>query len=160
MTQVTESLLADRYFCIGKTKNEMQEVLFQRENLTIHYHHGHGYLVLEWNGFAEGKNFRELADEIIAAIGKTKAKSVLSDNTNWKVISPNDQGWAAHNWFPRLEEQGVKRLATVLSNDIFNRAAERSIEGMAEVDCLQIRNFGSLDEARSWLTESKSIINC
>lgn len=137
----------------------MQEVLFQHENLTIHYHHPHGHLVLEWRGFTEGKIFRELSDEIIVAIEKTKAKSILSDNTNWKMIPPNDQGWAAHNWFPRMEGKGVKRLATVLSNDIFNRAAERSIEGMAEVDCLQIRNFGSIDEALSWL-ESKSTINC
>ncbi len=38
-------------------------------------------------------------------------------------------------------------LATVLSTDYFNRLAERSIEDMAVLDCMQTKNFNSVGQA-------------
>jgi hypothetical protein len=127
-------------------------VLFSNANLTIGLDEQDDYLHLKWNGFAGSETFRNVANEIIRAIENTKVTRILSDNTDWKVISPNDHGWAANHWFPQAEKKGIKFLATVLSNDYFNRAAERSIESIAEVDCMQIRNFSSVDKAVEWLS--------
>lgn len=134
----------------------MSTILFENKNVTIIYYEDKDYLLVKWNGFIRSEEFREAAGEIIKAVEKTRSKFVLSDNTKWKVISPNDHGWAAYNWFPEAEAKGVRRLATVLSSDYFNRAAEKSIEGMADVDCMEIRNFTEPDEALTWLIESKS----
>lgn len=138
----------------------MPVVLFENPYLTIRFHRKEDYLFLKWNGFSGSENFRKLASEIISAIEETKTTRILSDNTDWKIISPNDHGWAANNWFPQAEAKGVKLLATVLSSDYFNRAAERSIEEMADVDCMQIKNFGSVEQALAWLTESKNLQKC
>lgn len=137
----------------------MSMTLFENKNITIIHDLENGYLLIKWSGFMKSDEFREAAREIIKAIGKTNAKSILSDNTNWKVISPNDHGWAANHWFPEAEASGIKKLATVRSNDYFNRAAEKSIEEMAEVQCMEIKNFKSMEDASKWLTESK-IQNC
>lgn len=56
------------------------------------------------------------------------------------------------NGFSKAEEKGIKMLATVLSADYFNRLAERSIENMAVLDCMQIKNFNSVGQALEWLT--------
>jgi hypothetical protein len=85
----------------------------------------------------------------------TKADSTLSDNTNWKGINPNEHGWAANTWFPEAERKGVRKLATILSNDYFNRIAEKNIEGIADVNCMQIKTFTDHEQSRSWLMSSK-----
>lgn len=138
----------------------MSTTLFQNNNVTVIYHNDKDYLFIKWNGFVKGDEFRKAAGEIIKGIEKTHTKFVLSDNTDWKVISPNDHGWAAYNWFPEAEAKGVRKLATVLSTDYFNRVAEKSIEGMADVRCMEIKNFKTTDEALAWLTEKKAVQNC
>lgn len=135
----------------------MSVIIFENPNLTIFYYEDKDYLLLKWSGFVSSDSFRFLANTILSAIDKTKTKRILSDNSDWKVIPPNDHGWAANNWFPKAEEKGITMLATVVSSDYFNRAAEQSIENMAEVTEMQIKNFGSFDEALSWLTNSKSL---
>lgn len=71
------------------------------------------------------------------------------------MISPNDHGWAAYNWFPAAEAAGIRKLATVLSINYFNRLAEKSIEGMADVERMEIRNFHTPEEALNWLTQKE-----
>lgn len=135
----------------------MSTILFENKNLTIFYYEDKDYLLLKWNGFTGSEGFRLLGARILEAIDKFKIQKILSDNTNWKVITPNDHGWAANTWFPEAERKGIRMLATVLSEDYFNRAAERTIEGLADVERMQIRNFHSYDEALSWLSSSKNI---
>ncbi len=113
----------------------MTQVFFNNKNLTIIFYEDKNYLFLKWNGFIPSQEFKALANKILSAIDKTKTHAVMSDNTNWKVINPNDHGWAANHWFPAAEKKGIRKFATVLSNDFFNRAAEKNIEGMANVTC-------------------------
>ena len=134
----------------------MPVTLFENKSVSIRYHTDSDYLFVKWSGFISSDEFRQSAAEIIKAVEHTGTKRILSDNTEWKAISPNDHGWAAYNWFPEVEAKGVRKLATLLSTDYFNRAAEKSIEGMADVDCMEIRNFTRTDEALSWLTTSKA----
>lgn len=138
----------------------MHTTLFESKTLSIVYNHRHDYLHLKWSGFSEGKEFTDLAEEVLRAIATTKTTRILSDNTSWKAIAPNDHGWAANTWFPMAETQGVRKLATVLSDDLFNRIAERSIEGMADVNCIKIRNFESAQEATAWLTGPETLTKC
>jgi hypothetical protein len=129
--------------------------LFENKNLSITHDEKKGYLFLKWNGFLNSDGFRKAALEVIKAIVQTKAQAILSDNTEWKIITPNDYGWAAYNWFPEAEIKGIKKLATILSSDYFNRISEKSIENMAEVRCMEIRNFQTIEEAQKWLDMPK-----
>lgn len=129
----------------------MPIVLFENKYLTIRHHEVDQTLLLTWRGFIPSVSFRELACEVIKAVDESNARKILSDNREWKIISPNDQGWAANHWFPKAEEKGVQVLATVLSNDIFNREAERNVEGMANLKLMQVKNFNTEEEALRWL---------
>lgn len=129
----------------------MSQILFENKNLTIIFYEDKNYLFLKWSGFIPSEEFKALATEILSAIDKTETHAVMSDNTDWKVINPNDHGWAANHWFPAAEKKGISKFATVLSNDFFNRAAENNIEGMADVNCMQIKNFTTAEEAMKWL---------
>lgn len=135
----------------------MLSLLFENKHLTITHYKTDQYLLLTWKGFISSTEFRTLACEIIKAVEKIKVKKILSDNTEWKIISPNDYSWAASHWFPKAEEHGIEEMATVLSKDTFNRLAERTVQNMADVSGMQIKNFESLQEATAWLT-AKSIL--
>lgn len=134
----------------------MQE-LFHHKNLIILFHNQSGILELNWMGFPTGEGFREIAVKVIEIIKRTGVKKILSDNTLWKVISPNDQGWAAMHWFPEAEKAGVTQLASVLSDNIFHVASERSIQNMAEVKCMTVRNFRDKTEAFKWLWDETTV---
>jgi len=129
----------------------MSTLLFEDKHLSIRHNKEDETLILTWRGFIPSVYFRELACEIIKAVDESKVRKILSDNREWKIISPNDQGWAANHWFPKAEEKGVQALATVLSNDIFNREAERNVEGMANLKHMQVKNFNTEEEALRWL---------
>lgn len=135
----------------------MSQILFENKNLTIVFYEDKNYLFLKWNGFIPSEDFKVLANEILSAIDKTKTEAILSDNTDWKVINPNDHAWAANHWFPTAEKKGVRKLATILSHDYFNRAAEKNIEGMANVNCMQIKNFINPEDSLEWLHTVKPL---
>ncbi|MEO5602809.1 MAG: hypothetical protein ABIR06_17955 [Cyclobacteriaceae bacterium] len=135
----------------------MARIIFENPSITIFYYEDKDYLFIKWHGFTQSEPFRNAATQILKTIEITKTTSILSDNTNSKVISPNDHGWAAFNWFPQAEAKGIKMLATVLSADYFNRASEKVIEDMAEIKYMKIKNFSSVDEASKWLQESKKL---
>lgn len=132
----------------------MSSLLFENKHLIINHDQDNNYLILIWKGFIPSDQFRTLACEIIRAVEKTKVTKILSDNTEWKIISPNDYSWAANHWFPKAEESGVRQLATVLSADYFNRHAERTVEGMADIERLTIRQFEKIADAVHWLASS------
>ena len=134
--------------------------LFEDEHLTILHYQAEEYLLLKWSGFSEGPEFKALANEVLKAVAQTRTKRILSDNTNWTAIAPNDRGWAANSWFPKVEEIGVRKLATVLSKDLFHRIAERSIQDMADADCIRIKNFDSTEDAHAWLTQNEASPKC
>lgn len=133
----------------------MLSLLFENKHLTINYDSNEEYLLLNWKGFIPSAEFRSLACEIIKAVEKLNVKKILSDNTAWKIISPNDYSWAAGHWFPKAEQSGILKMATVLSGDAFNRLAERTVQRMAEVTKMEIRNFENFSEARAWLSVVK-----
>lgn len=135
----------------------MSQILFENKNLRIIFYEDKNYLFLRWNGFMPSEDFKLLASQILSAIDTTNAEAILSDNTNWKVINPNDHAWAANHWFPTAEKKGIRKLATILSQDYFNRAAEKNIEGMADVNCMQIKNFNNHEDSVRWLQTTKSL---
>jgi hypothetical protein len=130
----------------------MLSLLYENKHLSITHYKDDQYLLLTWKGFIPSSEFRSLACEIIKAVENTRVNKILSDNTEWKIISPNDYSWAANHWFPKAEESGIKQMATVLSKDTFNRQAERTVQNMADISGMKIRNFERLAEASDWLT--------
>lgn len=127
--------------------------LCESSHLDIRFNSDLGFIELLWKGFIPSTEFRELANKIFDALDKTGAKRILSDNTSWKIISPQDQGWAANKWFPMAEAKGVVKLGSILSLDIFNRSAERTSQSLTEIEKMQVRNFTNREDALDWLAK-------
>jgi hypothetical protein len=105
---------------------------------------------IEWQGWAKPAEFRAANDALVEAIRDHGATKVLGDSGQIKVIQKSDQDWVNRDWFPRILDAGLTRLAMVLPasglakmniDDMVGRVSSR----------LEVAYFATLGEARTWL---------
>jgi hypothetical protein len=78
----------------------------------------------------------------------------LADGRNMKAIKQSDQDWIVEEFFPRAVAAGLRRFALVIpENDLAMTTVDQLMHRLpaAKVD---VAYFPTVDEARSWLTES------
>ena len=134
------------------------DTIYTSDHLTIEHDVANSMLSLTWIGETTGGQFRDLATSVLTSIEATRADKIVSDNSKWRIISPNDYGWAASFWFPMAEDQGIKRLATIQSEDIFHAAAEKEIQHMADTSRMRIATFKKREDALRWVLDSANAI--
>jgi hypothetical protein len=76
----------------------------------------------------------------------------LSEQTELKVLSKEVQDFLVGNCFPELEQNGLRKVAVLLAEDIFAQATVTNVNTKATVGKLQINTFGSSHKAHDWLT--------
>lgn len=110
---------------------------------------------MEWQGWAAPAEFRAANDALVQAIQDHHSSRVLGDSRQIKVIQKTDQDWVNGDWFPRILEAGLTRMALVIPvsglakmniDDLVGRVANR----------LDVAYFATLDEARTWLASPSS----
>ncbi|SDW10190.1 hypothetical protein [Paenibacillus sp. CF384] len=69
-------------------------------------------VVIRWNSFATGDNFREPLDKLIEIAVIKKAKKALFDNSHILVMK-DDMKWLSDEWLPRLKNAGIQYTAIV-----------------------------------------------
>ncbi|GGK57643.1 hypothetical protein ACD591_15525 [Rufibacter glacialis] len=87
----------------------------------------HRMIVLHWQDFVPSEVYREGLLEAIQVSRKEHLLSWVMDMKHMKVIRQADQEWTLSTWFPQFQLLGVKRLAFVVSDDIFNQMAVSSM---------------------------------
>jgi hypothetical protein len=105
---------------------------------------------IEWQGWAKPAEFRAANDALVVAIKEHNATRVLGDSGQIKVIQKSDQDWVNQDWFPRILDAGLTRLAMVLPG---SGLAKMNIDDMVSrvAGRLDVAYFATLGEAREWL---------
>lgn len=110
---------------------------------------------LTWTGFAEGEQFREGLRKGLELLQTKKLNGWLADLRLMGVIDPDDEDWTNNEWFPIIIGAGLKNMALVPSNDVFNQmSVDSMISQIPETD-LTVRYFASVEEAAEWLKSRK-----
>lgn len=104
---------------------------------------------ITWKKYATGAQYRhviELAYETIVLEGATKW---LSDSTNAGVVSYTEQAWLQEVMIPKGIKSGLKKVAIVVSQNIFNKIYLNNIKE----NLTQFSNnyFDNIDDAHKWL---------
>ncbi|WP_157593161.1 hypothetical protein [Rufibacter tibetensis] len=116
----------------------------------------HHSLVLHWNGFVPSEVYRDGLMEAIQDSRKEGIQSWVMNMKHMKVIRQADQEWTLSTWFPQFQLLGVKRLAFVVSDDIFNQMAVSSmIATIRPRFHAELEYFQELDSAVRWAQENK-----
>ena len=110
-------------------------------------------VVVEWEGWANSKEFADLLDAEVRALRKHHGTGLLADCRRQKVIKPEDQLLADTVWLPKALAAGLKRFAVVLPT---SGLAEMNIRGaLARIPdtAMQVAYFATIDDAKAWLAE-------
>ena len=82
----------------------------------------------------------------------------LADGRNMKVIKQADQDWIVQEFFPRALAAGLRRIALVIpKNDRAMTTVDQLMHRLPGAK-VEVAYFPTVDEARSWLTESPAIL--
>ncbi|HET6311945.1 MAG TPA: STAS/SEC14 domain-containing protein [Candidatus Nitrosotalea sp.] len=109
-------------------------------------------VLVEWEGWADSTEFKELLDAEIRALQQHRGSRVLADCRQQKVINPADQERANREWLPRALMTGLKRFAVVLPKSGLAEMNIRDALGKVPDIELQVAYFATVEEARAWLT--------
>ena len=108
-------------------------------------------VVMEWNGYATSKQFKEGTELMLNTLIKNNCSKVLADIKDMKIIAMEDQQWLNEEFLPRATKFGFKAIAIIKPDYYFNKVAVETISYKADKDKLTINFFDNTKEAREWL---------
>ncbi|RNI23590.1 hypothetical protein EFB08_18855 [Rufibacter latericius] len=113
-----------------------------------------------WNGFLSSHEFQEAVLACIGLIEENGITRWLADNPKMKAIRQADQAWFVEVIMPRLLQSSLRRMATLVSEDLFNKmAVEQMIQRAGNLHHLAMCDFKDEGEAMLWLMAPFSVEN-
>ncbi|WP_205503605.1 STAS/SEC14 domain-containing protein [Rufibacter psychrotolerans] len=105
-----------------------------------------------WNGFLSSEEFREATQKCIELMEEQGITRWLADNRKMRVIRQADQQWFAETIIPRMLNTSLRRIATLVSEDVFNKmAVEQLMQRANSKEQMTIRDFNQEAAALAWL---------
>ena len=102
---------------------------------------------------AHNDQFQEACNFSLELLEEKKVNKMIADNTKSKVVSVESQNWLMEDWFPRAYELGYRASAVVVSNDIFNKVAVKSIVNKMDKGKFTVHYFEDLETAKTWVEQ-------
>jgi hypothetical protein len=114
----------------------------------------HHLLELHWQGFVPSEVYRAGMLEAIHVSGREKTNTWVMDMKAMKVIRQADQDWTLITWFAQFNLLSIRRLAFVISDDIFNQMAVSSmVATMRPKMQAEVEYFETIAAAVQWAKE-------
>src|SRR5690349_8978874 len=106
------------------------------EVYNIYFDRSTNIVVMEWDGYATSRQFREGTELMLNTLIKHDTGKVLADVKDMLMIGMEDQQWLVADFLPRAIKFGFKAIAIVKPDYYFNKVAIESIsdrmnEGLA-----------------------------
>ena len=110
-------------------------------------------VVLVWKGFVKSEEYRTVMTEAYETAKLHKAKNWLSDMTNAKVVTQEDQKWVNEYLIPEGYKIGVKKVGMVLSENVFNEMFAKKLGANINDfdDNISVGYFYTMDQAEEWI---------
>ena len=118
----------------------------------IHYEPANRILYCEWTGYLKLDETRESCQMIIDFVKEHQLKRQLSVHSRLKILSMPLQDYLINDFFPQLEQNGLRKTAVILSDDVFAQVTAENVGLRAGSSRHQIKSFTAMEEARGWLT--------
>lgn len=127
-----------------ETNTEIYNIYFDEEINSV---------VMEWNGYATSKQFKQGTELMLNMLIKNNCSKVLADIKDMKIIAMEDQQWLNEEFLPRATTFGFKAIAIVKPHYYFNKVAVETISYKVDKEKLTINFFDNSKEAREWLSK-------
>lgn len=126
---------------------------FTSDYLDIHYHDDINTVHLEWKTTPDSNEFKAGLNKGLELVKEKKAPNWIGDVRQMGAITEEDQQWSNEDWFPRALHAGLKNMAVLVSDDIFNQmAVDEIMKKVPETELTQ-QYFDDIKKAKNWLKE-------
>ncbi|SDJ92404.1 hypothetical protein SAMN05421823_101434 [Catalinimonas alkaloidigena] len=120
----------------------------------ITYDDANKVLVAKWMGFLKIDSTQKGCISMVDFVKRNKVTKHLSDQSTLKVLSKDVQTYLVTEAFPALDRAGLRKLAVLVSEDIFAKASVENVNTNAtKMGNISIRTFGTRKECIAWLNE-------
>ncbi len=132
----------------------MDELLHETPYLSISYNADIPTLIVKWVGFTSSQQFRDGIDKVFEFMAEKKITSTITDISEHKVISTEDQEYAATRSVEYTQQFGNVKRALITPQDVFARFSIKQVNAqVSKQDNQDRRFFGSIEDAKEWLLE-------
>ena len=127
---------------------------FQNQVITLTYEPEWELGTAAMQGFLSSQEFREAVMMCTQLMEDKKPLRWLADNRKMKAIRQADQEWFMAHALPKLQASTIRRNATVVSEDIFNKMAVAQIVKRADnLGNMWLQEFTDKQQALTWLKQ-------
>ena len=130
----------------------VDKVYLDAPHISIRWNHSFPWVVVEWKAWTDSASFRSAYDTILVAVRENRASGVLIDLRKARVLADDDQKWIVEDWGPRSIQAGVRRRAIVAPERSLPRTISESVRARVPTGLLEVRAFGTMEEAVGWLS--------
>ncbi len=103
-----------------------------------------------WKGFLQPDEVKKGCSLMTEFIKKKGILNHLSNHTQLKVLSKEVQEYLTQQWFPEVEKVGLKKIAALVSDDVFAKATVDKVN-KTKLGRLTISTFNSAHDSEQWL---------
>jgi hypothetical protein len=127
---------------------------FQNDVVKVSYDLDKQLGMATWSGFLTSSQFKEAVGICLDLMDEHKLLRWLGDNRKLRAIRKADQDWFVEYVIPRLAAGTIRRNASVVSEDLFNRMAmEQIIKRSDNLGDMILKEFDEIDAAKAWLEQ-------
>jgi glucan-binding YG repeat protein len=84
-------------------------------------------IIMTWNGSFSSQDYRRGTLACVEAVKSFQLKNWLADTSRIGEIKPEDQTWTNENVLFPISDLGVRKVAIVIPEDVYNHLAISSI---------------------------------
>jgi hypothetical protein len=132
----------------------MMITYFQNQVITLNYEPEWQLGTATLEGFLSSEEFRQAIRMCAQLMEEKKPLRWLADNRQMKAIRQADQQWFMTYALPKLQASTIRRNATVVSEDIFNKMAVAHIVKRADnLGNMLLQEFSDKQQVLAWLKQ-------
>jgi|GEM_PF-7043248 len=128
------------------------EMLYEKSYLTIALDREIEALVVTWKGFTLSVDFRAGIDKVFEFMAEHKVKKSMTDLVEHRVISSEDQEYAAKRSVEFTRQFWEVKRALITPKDVFARFGIKQVNQQVAKEIPQDREFFlTREDAKAWL---------
>ncbi len=121
-------------------ETDFVQLLFNQEKSTLR---------LIWKMNCSSESYRYTYKKVLDLVKKSDVQFLVADIRKLKLVAPSDRKWLQQRIMPKLFRYGIKKVAAVVSGDIFMQKHLSHINKSA-AEGQTVKQFGNLPEALKW----------
>jgi hypothetical protein len=128
------------------------KVCFDSKFATISVREEKKIAYLAWKPSAQSEDYKAVLEKSLEIISENEIVAWIPDNTEARVVSPEDRKWAEEHFIPEAIARGVRWMAFVFpSEDAFKKYYASKLKEAAQSKGVNFEIFADGRDAERWI---------